>query len=160
VAEAILAEGLELDFGGAFMNAKLTADQPDVDINPSLGSDGDRLPNVPKVQFNAGLTYRFAVGADAHLALKADVNHRGSTNTQFNSSTANTIPLGFNVPLDAYTLTNLRANLDWSDWTFSVFAKNVFDKRAQIDAIASSQDPLARITVRPRTIGVAMTRTF
>lgn len=159
-AQALLADGLELNFGGAFMDAKLTANQPDVDINPSLGSDGDRLPNVPRIQFSAALTYRFPVGNGANLALKADVNYRGSTDTQFNTATSNTIPIGFNVPLDSYSLTNLRANLDWNDWTFSLFAKNVFDKRAEVDAIASSQDPLARITVRPRTVGLAVTRTF
>jgi hypothetical protein len=41
-----------------------------------------------------------------------------------------------------------------------VFAKNVLDERAEVDAIASDQDPLARITTRPRTIGVSVTRTF
>jgi outer membrane receptor protein involved in Fe transport len=55
---------------------------------------------------------------------------------------------------------NLRANLNWKDWGVSLFAKNVFDKRSQVDAIASSQDPLALITSRPRTIGVSVTRKF
>ena len=55
---------------------------------------------------------------------------------------------------------NLRASLTWNDWVTSLFAKNVFDERAQVDAIASDQDPLARITVRPRTIGLSITRNF
>ena len=42
----------------------------------------------------------------------------------------------------------------------SLFAKNVLDKRAQVDAISSVQDPLARITVRPRTIGASIKYTF
>ena len=159
-AEAILAQGLEFDIGGSFMDAVLTEDQPDVNINPSLGSSGDRLPNVPRVQFNASLTYAFQVGNGADMSLRADVNYRGKTNTQFNTSTPNTIPIGFNVPLDAYELVNLRANLNWKDWGVSLFAKNVFDKRSQVDAIASSQDPLALITSRPRTIGVSVTRKF
>jgi iron complex outermembrane receptor protein len=159
-ASAILAPGLQFDFGGAFADAKLTQDQPFIPNNPNLGRDGDRLPKVPRVQYNAALTYSFAVAADTELALRADVSHRSGTNTQFNAAQSNTIPLGFNVPLDAYNLVNLRASLTWNDWVASLFAKNVFDERVQVDAIASDQDPLARITTRPRTIGVSVTRTF
>jgi outer membrane receptor protein involved in Fe transport len=159
-ASAILGQGLQLDFGGSFTDAKLTQDQPTLPNNPNLGKDGDRLPKVPRVQFNAALTYSFAVADGAEMSLRADVSHRGKTDTQFNRAASNTIPNGFNVPLDAYDLVNLRANLSWNDWVASVFAKNVLDERAEVDAIASDQDPLARITTRPRTIGVSVTRTF
>jgi iron complex outermembrane recepter protein len=157
---AILAPGLQLDFGGAFTDAKLTEDQPFIPNNPNLGKDGDRLPKVPRIQLDAGLSYTMPVTNGADLTLRADASHRGKTNTQFNAAADNTIPNGFNVPLDAYTLVNLRASVAWNDWTASLFAKNVFDERAQVDAIASDQDPLARITVRPRTIGIAISRTF
>ncbi|MEP7243240.1 MAG: TonB-dependent receptor [Gammaproteobacteria bacterium] len=159
-ANAILAPGLQLDFGGSYTDATLTADQPLIPNNPNLGKDGDRLPKVPKVQLAAALTYTMPVMGDAELAFRADVSHRGSSNTQFNSSAANTFPLGFNVPLDSYELVNLRATYTKDQWVASLFAKNVFDERAQVDAIASDQDPLARITVRPRTIGVSIKRTF
>jgi iron complex outermembrane recepter protein len=159
-ANAILAPGLQLDFGGSFQDAKLTEDQPLIPNNPNLGKNGDRLPNVPRVQFNAALTYSFAVGGAAEMSLRADVSHRGKTDTQFNNAASNTIPNGFNVPLDAYDLVNLRANLSWNDWVVGLFAKNVTDERAEVDAIASSQDPLARITTRPRTVGLAVSKTF
>jgi len=159
-ANAILAPGLQFDFGGAYTDAKLTEDQPLIPNNPNLGKDGDRLPKVPKLQFNAALTYTFAVAGTSEMSLRADVSHRDKTDTQFNRAPSNTIPNGFNVPLDAYTLVNLRASLTWNDWIASLFAKNVFDERAQVDAIASDQDPLARITVRPRTIGLSITRNF
>ena len=159
-ANAILAPGLQLDFGGSFQDATLTEDQPLIPNNPNLGKNGDRLPNVPRVQFNAALTYSFAVGGAAEMSLRGDVSHRGKTDTQFNNAASNTIPNGFNVPLDAYDLVNLRANLSWNDWVVGLFAKNVTDERAEVDAIASSQDPLARITTRPRTVGLAVTKTF
>ena len=159
-ANAILAPGLQLDFGGSLQDAKLTEDQPLIPNNPNLGKDGDRLPKVPRVQYNLALTYTHSVTNDAELSLRADVSHRGKTDTQFNTAGSNTIPNGFNVPLDSYELVNLRASLSWNDWVAGVFAKNVFDERAQVDAIASSQDPLARITTRPRTIGISLMRTF
>jgi iron complex outermembrane recepter protein len=159
-ANAILAPGLQLDFGGSYTDAKLTQDQPILPNNPNLGKDGDRLPKVPRIQYNAALSYTFAVAGTSEMSLRADLSHRGASDTQFNSAASNTIPNGFNVPLDAYTLVNLRASLTWNDWVASLFAKNVFDERAAVDAIASDQDPLARLTVRPRTIGVSIRRNF
>lgn len=150
---ALLAPGLVLDFGGAYTNAKLTADQPVLPNNPNLGRDGDRLPKVPKIQGSLGLTYTVPVGA-ASLSLHGDMSYRDGVNTQFNPNSV------FNVKLDSYALLNLRASLDWNQWTLSAFARNVGDKRAQVDAISSDQDPLARITVRPRTVGIALQRKF
>jgi len=65
-----------------------------------------------------------------------------------------------NVNLASYTLVNLRAAITASGWTTTVFVRNLTDERAQIDAINSSQDPLALITVRPRTYGVSVSRAF
>jgi hypothetical protein len=42
----------------------------------------------------------------------------------------------------------------------TAFAKNVTDKRAQISAINSTQDPDALLTVQPRTVGIKVTRKF
>jgi iron complex outermembrane recepter protein len=159
-AEALLGAGLEFDFGGAWTDAKLTEDQPTATVDPTAGRNGDRLPNVPRVQFDAALSYKRAVGSGANLNLSADVNYRGKTDTRLRTGAAFSIPNGFNVPLDSYELVNVRATLEWNDWSASLFAKNLFDKRAQVDAIASAQDPLAFITVRPRTIGLSVTRRF
>jgi len=153
-ANAVLAPGLQFDVGAAYTNAKLTEDQPIIPNNPNLGKNGDRLPKVPKLQFNAALDYSVAVGNSANLGLRADVGYRGATDTQFNTASP------FNVPLDSYAVVNLRAKLDWNDWTVSLFAKNAFDERAEVDAISSDQDPLARLTLRPRTIGVSLNRKF
>ena len=83
-----------------------------------------------------------------------DVTHRGGSNTQFNTGSK------FNVPLQSYDLVNLRAGLEWRSWEFTVFMKNALDRRAEIDAISSDQDPLARITARPRTGGLSVNYKF
>ncbi|GEQ98311.1 hypothetical protein JCM17844_19480 [Iodidimonas gelatinilytica] len=57
------------------------------------------------------------------------------------------------MPLDSYTIVNLKAGITNDHWDLSVFAKNLFDKRAQVDAINSAQDPFSFITVRPFTFG-------
>ena len=64
------------------------------------------------------------------------------------------------MPLKSYDLVNLRAGLDWKRWQFTVFIKNLADDRVEVDAISSDQDPLARITARPRTAGLAVNYKF
>ena len=154
-ANAVLAEGLLFDFGGSYSKARLTGDpQLPPQVNPAVARDGDPLPEVPLVQFNVGLTYTVPLSADSSLRFSGDVTHRGSSDTQFNNSTR------FNIPLASYNLVNLRAGLEWKSWQFTVFVKNLQNRRAQVDAISSDQDPLALITSRPRTGGLAVNYKF
>ncbi len=152
--DASLAKGLQLTLGGSYQNARLQDSQPPIPNNPNLGFAGDKLPNVPKFQGNASLNYDFPVTGDFIGTLRGDLTYRGKTKTQFNTGSP------FNVPLDNYLLVDLRASLHNDVWSAAVFVRNLTDKRAQIDAIASDQDPLARITVRPRTVGLSVTRNF
>jgi iron complex outermembrane receptor protein len=54
----------------------------------------------------------------------------------------------------------LRLGVINGPWSATLFARNLTDKRAQISAINSSQDPYSFLTVRPRTIGLTVTRKF
>lgn len=148
------AEGLTLTLNGSYQNAQLTEDQPPIPGNPNIGHDGDRIPNVPRFQGSLAVEYTHPLSGDLDGTLAADIGYRGATDTQLNTASP------FNVPLAAYTLVNLRASISNDVWTGMVFARNLTDERAQIDAISSTQDPLARLTVRPRTLGVSVTRKF
>jgi iron complex outermembrane receptor protein len=148
------AEGLIVNLNGSYQNAQLTEDQPAIPGNPNIGHDGDRIPNVPRFQGSLSVEYTHPLTGDLDGTLAADIGYRGSTDTQLNTTSP------FNVPLASYTLVNLRASISNELWTGTVFARNLTDERAQIDAISSTQDPLARLTVRPRTLGVSVTRKF
>ncbi|MGH8137356.1 MAG: TonB-dependent receptor [Steroidobacteraceae bacterium] len=168
-SQMLLTTGLEFDLAATYENARLTADQPNprgLATNPgqcpvpgvncvsNIAVDGDHLPEVPKVMLNGALTYTVPLSAAATGSLRADLTYRSNTDSQ-----ANTLSQ-YNVPLGAYVLVGLRASIDWNDWNVALFGKNITNKRAQIDAIRSDQDPLALITVRPRTIGLQVTRKF
>lgn len=151
-----LADGIVLELTGAYQDAQLTADQPGPVPRPaSLGLDGDPIPNIPRFSGSINLDVDRPLKEQLSYLLHADLSWRDSSHTKLRR---NVDP--FDVRLASYALVNLRAGLVYDEWTVAIFARNLFDKRAEVDAIASLQDPLALLTVRPRTIGVSLTKTF
>ena len=73
-----------------------------------------------------------------------DVTYRDAEDSYFSSNS-------FNLPLAPYTLVNLRAGVVEGPWSVTAFARNLTNKRAQVSAINSTQDPDALLTVQPRT---------
>jgi len=147
---------LSASFAGSYQDAYLTegANGLQYGLNPTLGRTGDSIPNVPKFQFNLGLNYTAPISGSWQGMVAGDVTYRGSVQAYFASNQK------FNIPLDSYTLLNLRAGVINGPWSVTAFARNLTDKRAQVSAINSSQDPDALLTVRPRTIGLTATRKF
>lgn len=142
-------------FAGSYQDAYLAqgATPAQYAFNPTLGLTGDTIPNVPKVQLDLGLNYRQPIGNGWDGTAGADVTYRDAENSYFASNS-------FNIPLAPYTLLNLRAGGVKGPWTMTAFVRNATNKRAQVSAINSTQDPDALLTVQPRTIGLTVTRTF
>jgi outer membrane receptor protein involved in Fe transport len=153
--EAHPIQYLTASFAGSYQDAYLaqgaTAQQKK--LNPTLGVTGDSIPNVPKMQFNVGLDYDRPIGNNLTGIVAVDVTYRDAVNAYFASNP-------FNLSLAPYTLVNLRAGVSTGPWRVIAFARNLTDKRAQVSAINSTQDPNGLLTVRPRTIGIQLTRTF
>jgi len=123
------------------------------DLNPTLGRSGDAIPNVPRTQASLSLNYTRPIQNDWEGVAAADVTDRGAVNSYFASN-------AFNIPLASYTTVGLRLGLIKDQWSFTAFARNLTDKRAEVSAINSSQDPHALLTIQPRTIGLSVTRKF
>ncbi|HEV2362951.1 MAG TPA: TonB-dependent receptor [Caulobacteraceae bacterium] len=148
---------LTVDLAGSYQDAHLTKGSPPDQraANPTLGATGDQLPDVAPFQFALGLTYAAPLALPGNWTgtLGADITYRGRANAYFAANP-------FNITLDPYTLLNLRAGVSNGTWTATAFLDNVSDARAQISAINSPQDPHALLTVRPRTVGLRITRNF
>ena len=149
-------EYLTATLAGSYQDAYLTqgATVPQKKLNPTLGVTGDAIPNVPKVQIDLGLNYTQPVAGNWLGVVAADISYRDAENAYFASNTT------FNIPLAAYTIANVRLGAIYGPWSVTAFARNVTDKRAEVSAINSSQDPHAFLTIRPRTIGLTLTRKF
>jgi len=56
---------------------------------------------------------------------------------------------------EAFTLVNAAITLAHQDaWSAALFARNLFDERAQINSIADSVTPYQTLIAQPRTVGV------
>lgn len=153
---AVLATGVTLDIAGSYQRAFLTSNQPGgVPRDPALGLTGDNIPNVPRFSGSVNLDINRPLTGSLNYVIHVDTNYRGSSHTTLGRTRDR-----FDVPLGDYSLTNLRVGVEDGAWRLAVFARNLFDARPQIDAISSSQDPLAFITVRPRTLGISASRKF
>lgn len=140
---------------GSYQHAVLTqgASAQQKAFNPTLGVTGDSIPNVPSFQLSAQLDYTQPVVGEWLASFGADVTYRGAVNSYFASNP-------FNLPLPSYTLLNLRAGVIYGNWTVTAFVHNAGNKRAQVSAINSTQDPYALLTVQPRTVGLTVSRRF
>jgi iron complex outermembrane receptor protein len=148
-------EYLRTTIAGSYQDAYLTqgATPAQKTANPTLGLTGEDIPNVPKFQIDLGVNYTRPINTQWNGMVNVDANYRGSVDSYFSSNK-------FNIPLSSYTLVNLRTGIVNNVWSITGFVSNLTNKRAQVSAINSSQDPEALLTVRPRTIGLTVNRNF
>jgi outer membrane receptor protein involved in Fe transport len=155
---------LSATFAGSYQDAYLVqgASPAQYELNKTLGRTGDGIPNVPRFQANFGLNYRRPIMNGWEGMAATDLSYRGRENSYFSSAVLSVGPplVYENVPLSPYSLVNLRLGVIKDLWSVTAFARNLTNKRAQVSAINSSQDPDALLTVRPRTIGLTATRKF
>jgi iron complex outermembrane recepter protein len=146
---------LSASITGSYSDAYLTegATPEQYALNPTLGLTGDAIPNVPKFQASLYLKYLRPIGNGWEGMVATNVTYRDAVDSYFSSN-------AFNLPLSPYTLVGLQLGLIQGPWSVTAFARNLTDNRAQVSAINSTQDPSALLTVRPRTIGLTLTRTF
>jgi outer membrane receptor protein involved in Fe transport len=135
----------------AYTDAHLSGD------SAGLAPSGARLPNTARLSATVGADYLFALaGSSAYVGFTH--RHVGQRNAGFEGNSA--FP---NYILPSYSLTDLRAGVDFARFQVALYVRNAFDNRAQINA-ATDFVPLGG-TVRvspapPRTIGLTVSATF
>ena len=149
-----LTPQLQLGFGLGHQDAKLTEDQPILEVDVPVGKDGDPIPYVPEWTANATLQYDFAISGPWNGYFRADWSYTGSSYTQFNDNGA------FFNEQDSYNILDLRLGVDSGPWLFSLYLDNVFDERAELTIVENLAVPLSIFTNRPRTFGISARRNF
>ena len=161
-------EGLTLTASGTVLHAALTQNFCNFETNPTpppatiatgCAPKGTRLPVQPDYKLNASARYEFLV-RDFKSFVEGDLQAQGqSTSALF---TADEAALG---PTSPFATFDLSAGFGRDNWTFSVFAQNLFDDRGVLskktDCVVSfcGVDPLDYYT-KPRVVGAKISAKF
>jgi outer membrane receptor protein involved in Fe transport len=149
-----LTSQLQLGIGVGYQDARLTEDQPILEVETPVGKDGDPIPYVPEWTGNASLQYDFALSGPLDGYFRADYSYTGSSQTQFNDNGE------FYNEQSSYSVLDLRLTLERGDWRYSIYLDNTFDERAEVTIVENRAVPLSIFTIRPRTAGISVRRNF
>lgn len=150
-------DDLRLSLSASYNDAKLTSnylsDISDPDSDP-LATPGTRMPFVPTMQITAIARQSFEV-SDLPAYAQASLTHTGYSWSDLDTNKR--------LKQNSFTLINLSAGIEKDNMTFSIFADNLLDTRAQVaiyDPGYPSAIDQAQATNRPRTIGFRFGQRF
>lgn len=132
--------------GAGYTNARIAA------YSANKSYLGNKVPGVPKYTINAGAQYDVTLGSD--LSANARIDYQRIGPQWFDI--ANT----FGTRRSAVNLFDARINLVHDRWTFSVFSKNIFDKRYNAEAVVIFPTAQAVTPALPRTFGAELKVAF
>jgi len=143
---AQLSDAITIGVNAAYNDARVTVDAPRVGA-----VSGNALPYAPKFSSNVFAEYRPHLTDTIDGLIGATYTYRGRQKAGFqNSSTPFTVP--------SYGTLDLRAGLDWEQYSLTVTVDNVTNEDDLTFVYGSNYKggPLSGYTVRPRTYGVAL----
>ncbi|WP_167762432.1 TonB-dependent receptor [Brevundimonas intermedia] len=136
----------------SLMDAQLEADSPDLG-----GQKGDALPDAPDVTLALSADYAFSLGGyDADVG--ATVRYVDDRVASFDQS-----PGSPQHQLPDYTTVDLRAGVDFGQVRAQLYVRNLFDEFGELSAVTSfsvAGGPIQITPLRPRTIGLTLSRRF
>ena len=133
----------------AYTDAKCTQTTPNC-------TDGDQLPNVPKLAAGMTADYDWALGGSTRAHVGGAVRIVGDRISAVASD-----PLS--VPVDGYATFDLNASLTFDGkWTLRAYARNLTDSEGRITTSVATVNPgyLSTVPVQPRTLGLALELAF
>ena len=136
---------------------ELTEDQISSEI-VAPGLKGDEIPRIPELVagFTAQYNYQLPV-PDWDASVRLEGSFTDESFTQFRPDSEE------NRFQDSYSIFNARANFrnDDMDLDLAVFIENMFDERGDVNiGGGAGAQPTNKVTNRPRTIGVRVTKGF
>ena len=157
--------GLSVVGNVAYVDAELLDDTipPGGGLNLTGGLAGDTLPYTPTIAANLSVDYDWAIGNDAEAFVGGNVRMVGDQVAGF--SNAYRAVFGDRIRIDGYETVDLRAGVNFGQFSVQAYARNLFDAYGVVSAggfptsvqpaLGGTSIPLMTAsTIRPRTIGV------
>jgi iron complex outermembrane receptor protein len=141
--------GFNVGANFAYTDAKCTQTTPNC-------TDGDQLPNVPKLAAAVTADYSWALSGSTQAHVGGAVRIVGDRISAVASD-----PLS--VPVDGYATFDLNASVTIdSKWTLRAYARNLTDSEGRITTSVATVNPgyLSTVPVQPRTLGLALDLAF
>lgn len=144
--------GLELTASGTVFKAKWLKAQPAMNGAPAAGT---QFTNTPTFTLNGSAAYRWEIGGDKEIEIRADAQHRGKYafsdyRPQYNQFSPK-----------AFTLVNAAITLSAADkWNVSLYGRNLTDKRAVLTTAGDNVQFDQELIAQPRTFGVQLGYSF
>ena len=135
---------------------ELTEDQVSESVL-APGKAGDKIPQIPEMTASFAAQYNFQppiTGWDAFVRVEG--SHKGSSNTGLRPDS------GANRFKDAFQLFNARLGFRNEERALNVqlFLENIADEAPDIAIGTGGGQPTNKITSRPRTLGLSVTKAF
>lgn len=161
-----LFEGLSTRFSLAYLDPRLTEDQPGSTCDRGCpGRKGDAIPYVSRETAGVSFHYTRRLGRGTWETF-ADLTEQfsGPRNTDFSPTAPNGSPNTVFRRVPSSWLTNLQIGLANPDWRVSLYVDNLLDRR-NVYSIAptfgvSGGNGDQYLIDRPRTVGVWLRRAF
>jgi iron complex outermembrane receptor protein len=118
-------------------------------------ASGDRLPYAARFSGDIAVDESIPFGANGAFAfVGGNLSYIGDRVGIFQPT-----PTRANLP--AYAVTTIHAGVNYSSWKANLFMNNVFDRRGVVDNGMDTNSGVQGIWyIRPRTVGVLLTKTF
>ena len=159
--------GLSLSAAAAYTDAKTKGAicHSSVDPSPTCSAAGDwivtptgtRLPVTPKFKSTATARYSWPMGpGKAHVQGSIAYQSSASVDIRQDADGSGTNPNAYLRRLRSSTLVDLFTGFDWRNYSFELFATNVFDKRNELARFVACSICTRTYILpgRPRTIGL------
>ena len=149
--------GFAVSLNGAYTKARLKDDTP-AQVG---GLAGDELPFTPKFSIGANADYEWSLSDSATAYVGASIRSLSRQTATYNLAfrTAN----GRQRTLPAYEVVDLRAGVDFGQFSLEGYVKNLTNSEGKTSLDAPGNIPLGAAgtgVIRPRTIGLGLTAGF
>ncbi len=151
--------GLELSANGAYTNARLTGDTPDV----VGGREGDKLPFTPKFAGALNADYQTRLGANMTGHIGGSLRHLSGQTANYDSDFVATF--GRQRHIRAYDVIDLNAGVDFGRFDVQAYVKNLGNSHGVTSTTGTTVfggfplfpgGAIGTGIIRPRTIGVTV----
>jgi iron complex outermembrane receptor protein len=149
---ALPVRGLELDAALSMINAKLTANAQDVGA-----VSGDPLLAVAKWHASTSITYSAPIRPQYDGYARADYQYTGPMQDGYDFSTPE---LAYINREPGYSVINARFGVLHGGWEVALFVQNLADARPRLTAANFISPDINVYTIRPRTIGLNLKKSF